>query len=186
MPRYTPYQEELLAHIIKNEGGYQNHAEDAKGNTNSRGELVGTNYGISAPTYEKFLGRPPTEQDMRNITPDVAKSIYAQDYIAPVEKRYGVPAGHPVYDMVVDMNVMTSPKGVSAILQRAAGAKVDGKIGPKSRKKIAEAMAKDPVAFQHRLVEERKAYYEGLMKSNPDLEKYRNGWFKRAERFRPK
>lgn len=57
------------------EGGFQKIASD-EGNYNSRGELVGTNYGISARFYENHTGITPSEQDMRNITEEEAKDIY--------------------------------------------------------------------------------------------------------------
>lgn len=171
--------DKILSAILRHEGGYQNHKADKKGNTNSLGVSVGTNYGISAPVYEKWLGRPPTEQDMRDMPKEVAKEIYRAQYITPVTTQFGIPEDHPAYDQVVDMHVNHSPKAVAAMLQRASGAKVDGVIGPNSRAAIANT--KD---LNNLLVEQRKAYYEQLMSQNTDLEKYRNGWMKRAESFR--
>ncbi|TNE80837.1 MAG: hypothetical protein EP332_06355 [Bacteroidetes bacterium] len=57
------------------EGGYQNYSNDSA-NYNSRGELVGTNRGISAIAYETYLNRPPSVADMKAITATTAKKVY--------------------------------------------------------------------------------------------------------------
>jgi len=63
------------AKTLRLEGKYQKLKKDT-GNYNSKGQLVGTNYGISAKTYEKWIKRPPTESDMRAITKDIALQIF--------------------------------------------------------------------------------------------------------------
>ncbi|MEL6357990.1 MAG: glycosyl hydrolase 108 family protein, partial [Bacteroidota bacterium] len=61
--------------VAQAEGGYQKFSDDP-GNYNSLGQLVGTNWGISAPVYENFIGRPPSEEDMRRMTRGQAKALY--------------------------------------------------------------------------------------------------------------
>lgn len=63
----------------QNEGGYQKISSDP-GNFNSLGELVGTNYGISARFYERVIGRPPSEADMKDISKSEAESIYKKHF----------------------------------------------------------------------------------------------------------
>ncbi len=65
------------------EGGYQNLKKDS-GNYNSKGQLVGTNKGISAKTYEKWIKRVPTVADMKAITKETALEIYRQWYWKPI------------------------------------------------------------------------------------------------------
>ena len=177
--RVAQFEDQIIEHILKMEGGYQNKKSDVKGNTNSKGVMVGTNFGISAPVYEKIIGRPPTAQDMKSITKEEAAKIYRQQYIEPVSKRYGIPRDHPAYQQVVDMNVNHSPEGVKSMLQRAVGTKVDGIVGPKTRAAISATPD-----LNNRLVEERKKYYQMLMKNDPALEPNRKGWMNRAEQFR--
>jgi lysozyme family protein len=71
--------EEFAAQTLKLEGGYQQHISD-DGNYNSLSELVGTNYGISAPTLERYLGYPPTVEDMKNLDEQTALEIYRRYY----------------------------------------------------------------------------------------------------------
>lgn len=61
------------------EGGYQNFPEDTA-NYNSRGELVGTQYGISAKALEEVIGRPPTVADIKAITEEQAYNIAKSRY----------------------------------------------------------------------------------------------------------
>jgi len=175
------FEKEILSNIIKHEGGYQNHKEDKKGNTNSKGERVGTNWGISAPVYEQYIGKPPTVEDMKNMPKEHALEIYRKKYIEPVEKVYGFSPDHPAYKQVVDMGVNHSPQAVASMIQRATGAKVDGIAGPLTRASVGKI---DPEVLNDLLVDKRRDYYEQLMRSNPDFEKYRKGWLKRAESFR--
>lgn len=51
-----------------------------KGNYNSRGQLVGTNRSISAPVYEKYLGKVPTQRDMEQLSYNVALKIYKKKF----------------------------------------------------------------------------------------------------------
>lgn len=64
---------------LKLEGGYQTLKNDS-GNYNSKKQLVGTNHGISARTYEKWIKRPPTIADMKAITKSIALQIYKTWY----------------------------------------------------------------------------------------------------------
>jgi lysozyme family protein len=61
-----------------NEGGYQNDPED-DGNW-YMGNLIGTNWGISAPTLGAFLGRVPTVGEMKNLMQSTAELILKQNY----------------------------------------------------------------------------------------------------------
>ncbi len=93
--------------LHKVEGGYQNLAKD-RGNYNSLGQNVGTNFGIAATTYESYIKRPPTVVDMKNMTIATANKIYKLWYwdklkgdnilnqsIANVLVDHGVNAGVP-------------------------------------------------------------------------------------------
>lgn len=60
------------------EGGYQNDTQD-EGNW-YLGKLIGTNWGISAPTLANYLGRTPSEQDMRSLTKADAEAILKSRY----------------------------------------------------------------------------------------------------------
>lgn len=67
------------------EGGYSSDKKD-RGNyvkTKWGKRFVGTNHGISAPILMEYLGRIPTQDDMRNLTYEEALLIYEKQYWKP-------------------------------------------------------------------------------------------------------
>lgn len=73
--------------------------------------------------------------------------------------------------------------GFALILQRAAidcgqSVTVDGKFGPKT---FAALKACPPLTLAKNIYEQRKKYYEKLIARNPSQEKFRKGWFRRAD-----
>lgn len=60
------------------EGGYQNDPED-DGNW-YMGQLIGTNWGIAAPTLAGFLGRTPTVAEMKNLSRATAELILKRNF----------------------------------------------------------------------------------------------------------
>lgn len=108
--------------LIGHEGGLSLDPKD-RGNWTSgvigKGELRGTKYGVSAMSYPYL--------DIRNLTLDQAKAIYRKDYWGrsddlPDAVRFDF------FDAAVNSGYEQSVKW----LQRAAGAKDDGIIGPKT------------------------------------------------------
>jgi lysozyme family protein len=67
------------------EKGYSVDKKD-RGNyvkTKSGKKFVGTNHGISAPILMEYLGRIPTQDDMKNLTYEEALEIYKKQYWTP-------------------------------------------------------------------------------------------------------
>lgn len=60
------------------EGGYQDNPRD-EGNY-YKGNLIGTNWGISAPTLAYYLGRIPTKLEMQNLSRETAEQILKTNY----------------------------------------------------------------------------------------------------------
>ena len=172
-----PSVNSIIDNILKHEGGYQNDKEDHGNEFN--GQYLGTNYGITPKVLAAFRGVDTlTEDDMRLLTKEEAREIYKKEYVAPVMK-WGLPA--EAVPMAVDMAVNHGARNAQVIIQRAVGATADGAIGPNTIKKIKANRA----GLAHKLVDQRKQFYEGVMQKLPHMEKYRKGWMKRAEEFRP-
>ena len=53
--------------VLRDEGGFVNHPLDPGGMTN---------LGVTRKSYEDFLKRHVTEQEMRNLTPDLVEPFY--------------------------------------------------------------------------------------------------------------
>jgi lysozyme family protein len=65
----------IISKTLTFEGGFQKSSSDVANFTSTK-KLVGTNRGISAIAYETYLGREPSEADMRAITPEIARAVY--------------------------------------------------------------------------------------------------------------
>ncbi len=156
----------LMDSLFKSEGGYQNNKKD-KGNY-YKGQLIGTNFGVSAPVLATYLGRAPTVEDMKNLTREDAKKIAKINYYdkfmiekLPVELREIV--FHSVY--------LGESRGVKA-LQELLGVDVDGIVGPKT----AAAMSNASFAK-----EEFKEKFLGRLKKLDNWSNFGKGWTNRFE-----
>lgn len=87
--------------IDKHERGFQKHKKD-KGNYNSKGELVGTKYGISARFYEQYTGKTPTEKDIKDLTKDrAAEILYDEFYKKPGYDKMEEKKAKAMFDFAV-------------------------------------------------------------------------------------
>lgn len=185
--------------LLEAEGGYQASAADS-GNYNSLGQLVGTNRGISAPTYEAWIGHPPTVAEMKAITEATALEIYEQNYwnalglsnlnsqaLANIICDHAVNAGNSRAGRIIQTccNLM----GSSLI--------VDGVVGPKTREAIN---SHDAAALHDSFKQARLYYYAYLCKytipqywydlfkswgigSSTGNQVWYNGWINRVNTF---
>lgn len=157
------------------EGGYQANPNDP-GNYNSLGQLVGTNMGISAATLEKWLGVPPSAEDMKNLKPETAKAIYKEKFW---NRIYGdlIP-WQPVADILFD-GVVQHGRGVQ-LAQEVLGVVPDNIWGPIT---YAALLAMHPANFYLDYRERRRKYYESLVDANPSLSVFLPGWEARLNSF---
>lgn len=158
------------------EGGYQAHPED-RGNYNSRGQLVGTNWGISALLYEDYLGRPPSKRDMQAMTRNTARKIYQKrfwDRIKGPEIRT-----QQVANVLLDGYVNHGRFGVQMI-QEILGTAQDGVVGPITLRAINAA---EPAQLVQRYVQRREAAYRRLANTRAGQAKFLQGWLNRLKKF---
>jgi lysozyme family protein len=119
--------------LTKIEGGYQNLSGD-KGNKNSLGQYVGTNFGISAAFYEGVIKRPPTVADMKAITLPLAKQLYKKYFWDDIQgdKLISQSVANIICDHAVNSGESPIGKIVQRILVQDFGKNliIDGDIGP--------------------------------------------------------
>lgn len=138
--------------LIGHEGGYVNHPADPGGETK---------YGVSKRAY-------PTE-DIKNLTLDRAKLIYARDYWEAAGcNEWPEAIRFDVFDVAVNSGVGTAIK----MVQRACFAEVDGKLGPKTRLAVK---AMNPLVLLARINGARLEYMTDL----PTWSTFGRGWAKR-------
>lgn len=169
--------------ILKNEGGYQKHPSD-KGNYNSKGILVGTRYGISAKTLEKWRAYPVTADDMMHLSLTETKEIYHTYYWLPIH-------GNAIRDqdnatLIFDHSVNAGVGGASRLVQKTLNQmgeylSVDGSIGDKT---MYELNRVDQLAFFEAFKQTRIHFYQSASKGSNAV--FLNGWIKRVMDFEKK
>ncbi len=162
--------------VRRHEGGFQKMPEDS-GNYNSRGQLVGTNWGINAQVYENYLKRPPTEQDMRAMPRPTALVIFKQlywDRIKGDEIR-----DQQVANILFDGHVNHGRWGIQ-MMQGVLGLTRDGIVGPMTLSAINRA---NPFTLFNAYKKARIAGYHDLVRRRPKDQRFLKGWLIRINSF---
>ena len=132
--------------ILRLEGGYQNNPKDT-GNYNSLGQNVGTNYGISAKTYESWIGYPPNAQNMRAISQPEALQIFENWYWNVVKANQIT--DQATAEAITDHAINANPYQAVKIAQKTLNGKfgkalsVDGVMGSKTLSAINSVNSSD-------------------------------------------
>jgi lysozyme family protein len=138
---------------LQYEGGYVNDPNDPGGETN---------FGISKKAYPNL--------DIKALTIDDAKTIYKRDYWDKLNLD-SIPEG--ISSCVFDSTVNQGTKEATILLQRAAGVKDDGVIGPMT---LAAVKSKDPVHLIRDFTVQRILMYSTL----PEWQYYSKNWTQRS------
>lgn len=169
--------------ILKNEGGYQEHPND-KGNYNSKGLLVGTNHGISAPTLERWKGRTITQIEMKQLSLREAKEIYKKYYWLPIwgENILDQDNAEIIFDHSVNAGVGSASILVQKTLNGIGSFLVlDGAIGKKT---ITELNKTNQHIFFNEFRRNRIEYYKSISGGSNSV--FARGWIKRVIDFKKK
>lgn len=117
--------EDIISDILRREGGYVDHPAD-KGGT--------TNWGITKATLAAHRMRPVTEDDVKALSEDEARSIYRQRYI--IDTRLHRIVDTRLRALLVDMAVLHGARNAIKMLQKVVGVREDGILGPVTWKAI--------------------------------------------------
>lgn len=151
--------------VAKSEGGYTNNPKD-RGNYVD-GELVGTNFGISAPILKTYLGRKISVDDMINISPKDVATIYKKNYWDKIEgdliKNQSIAL--MLYDAIVN-------QGSGATRSMVKNALQEQKI-PYDGIEASSINKANQKKFYKSIYNQRLQRYEGGQKE------FREGWIKR-------
>lgn len=101
---------EILAGILRREGGFRHVAGDRGG---------ATNYGITQATLGQWrkLGRPATPEEVRALPVEEASEIYRSEYISGWDR---VPYA-PLREQLIDFGVNSGPSRAVRWLERVLG-----------------------------------------------------------------
>ena len=158
-----------------NEGGYQNLADDS-GNW-YKGILIGTNWGIAAPTLASFLGRTPTVADMKNLSRATAESILKRNYW--LKNHFDKLKNQSVATMLYDGAVNHGVGGVLSITKKALA---------RLKNPINKVFTSDGISELNKLNQKDlfftlKQVRTERYKASPK-KKYLKGWLNRLERIK--
>ena len=162
--------------VLGAEGGYQKNPNDT-GNYNSAGELIGTNYGISAPVLEVWLGRVPSQWDMKLLELWEVKKIYRQRFWDPI--RVEQLSEQPIADILFDGRVNHGRTGTK-LLQKVLGVAADGVVGPVT---LSAITARPPAQLYWQYKDAREQFYRYLAANRPGQAVFLNGWLNRLKKF---
>lgn len=167
----------MLDQVLRAEGGFVEHPADRGGPTN---------LGITLRTLSRHLGRRATPDELRRLTPELAREIYQRDYY--LEPRIDT-LPERVRPFLFDCAVNHGPRQAVRLLQQVLNAArfgpvaVDGLIGPVTRKAAEAADAAMGDWLLNALVEQRRNFYRAIVAHDPTQEVFLAGWLARAGRF---
>jgi len=148
---------ELLLH---HEGGYVNHPRDPGGETN---------HGVTRLVWERWVGRPLKDDEMKNLTQADVAPLYRHEYWKRL-KGDDLPSGLDFF--LFDWGVNSGTSRSAKALQGIIGAVQDGGIGPKTLKMLKEHDTKEVLQTMHN---KRQGFYEGLK----TFDTFGKGWTRR-------
>lgn len=161
--------QKALKFTLVNEGGYSNIPADHGG---------ATNFGITQHDYQRFLGRPVSIQEMRNMTVEQAGAVYEKFYWLPLglDKVEHTGVATAIFDTSVLRGV-----GFASKVQRMVGTIQDGHVGPVT---LAAINAHNPKDLIEKIIANCEAFYESIVAHNHSQHIFLRGWLARAERLR--
>lgn len=152
--------------ILRHEGGYVNHPRDPGGVTN---------LGVTKNTWEAWIKRPASVDEMRKLTPAMVAPLYKARYWDEC-RGDDLPAGLAL--CVFDFAVNAGPARAARYLQRLVGAAQDGKIGNGTLGEVRSFVASHGVAEAIRQYQQaRRGYYRSLS----TFDTFGRGWLRRVD-----
>ncbi len=163
-----------LDYTLANEGGYANMAADHGG---------ATRFGITHIEASKWLKRPVSVDEMRNLPLDTAKAIYQAWYWLPLGCDQILDEGIAIcmFDIGVVRGIGIPPKYAQLICnENGAGLSMDGHMGPKT---IAAINSLGPKLFIPTFADKAASGFRSIVAQNQTQEVFLRGWLNRAKRM---
>ena len=154
-----PSTDQILALILKNEGGYTNHPADTGGETH---------YGISRTAH-------PEAWVDGTVSQEAARAIYLTQYVT-YPKFDQIPDPYLMMQLV-DFGVHSGPGLAIMKLQGILGVTVDGILGPETFGTMAQ---RDPRDINNRLAVERAKMLGRIVIRDKSQIAFLSGWLNRA------
>jgi len=169
--------DEMVDDIFRREGGFVNRSLDRGG---------ATNLGITQRTLSRYLGRAASVEEVRNLTRDLAREIYEQNYYyGPGINKLPDPVQPFVFDSAVNHGPRRAIRFVQHVCNDAGFGPidVDGAVGPQTLAAAASAQAAMGDVLLEALVEERRNFYLLIVRNDPTQRVFLDGWLNRLGEF---
>lgn len=166
--------------IFRHEGGYQAHPKDS-GNWSSgkvgEGVLIGTKYGISAPTLIAWRGKMVTPEEMKNLTEEEAKAIFKKRYWDPLD-----------LDKVKDQRVATiifdAADGSGVAIAKKHTVRALNNIGISVSEYSVDAVNRaNPKKLHDAIKQVRIDFFKYLAEKDPNKSVFLKGWLNRMAKY---
>lgn len=142
-----------------------------------------TRYGVTQHALATYLGRDVTVEEVRDMTPELAKAVYFHDYWIPLScdrlSKFGTAL------CIFTSGVLYGIGTAANMAQRSANIcggtlKIDGDIGDMSVATLNVIKQEEFLKAFRSLVLLR---INTIIATNPSDEKYRHGWENRADKL---
>jgi lysozyme family protein len=169
--------EAMIEDVIRREGGFVDHPADRGGPTR---------FGITQAALARHRGRAVSAAEIESLSLDEARQIYRQDYYQrPRIDR--LPAG--IQPFVFDAAVNHGPQRAIAFVQQVCNLAgfgslvVDGICGPRTSRAAHDAAWAMKDWLLAALVEERRNFYQAIVRADPSQAVFLEGWLNRLAEF---
>ncbi len=169
--------EALIEDVIRREGGFGDHQADRGGPTK---------FGITQATLSQHLGHAASAAEVEQLSLDQARQIYRRDYYQG-PRIDQLPEG--IQPFVFDSGVNHGPKRAIGFVQQVCNLAgfgslvVDGVCGPETIRATDDAARAMADWLLAALVEERRSFYQAIVRDDPSQAVFLNGWLNRLAAF---
>lgn len=158
--------DKAINQVLIHEGGFVNNPYDRGG---------ATNWGITQATYEAFVGKPVTIDEIRNMPKGNAYLIYKENYWDKVRgdeiDNYGI--AYAIFDQAVNRG----PDRAIRQAQRVLGVYQTGIMSDSTLNSINQSNPKD---FMNDYLAASKQAYLNIVANDPTQAVFKNGWLNRV------
>lgn len=161
--------DKCLGVILHHEGGYVNHPLDPGGITN---------LGVTKKTYEAYVKRPVSKDEMKALTPQQVAPLYKSEYWDKLNCDQISMIAPGLALCVFDFGVNAGVGRSSKYLQTLIGVGADGQIGPGTLAALKVfVLQKGHDAACQAFQDARRSYYRSLK----TFVVFGKGWLRRVD-----
>ena len=153
--------EDCLALVLKSEGGFVQNPKDPGG---------ATNLGVTKATYEAYVGRSVSVDEIKALTPETVGPLYKAMYWDKIAgDNIALGLDYALFDFAVN----SGPRQATKFIQNIASVPADGMMGNRTVQQLANL---DPSDCITRLCSERLQFLKQLN----TWDTFGKGWSKRV------